>query len=147
MASTDTAPRQKTKTVVAKVSDVKPGGGIYVTVNGRDIALFNVDGTFHAISNRCPHEGANLCTGRLTGLLESDRPGSYRLSRRGEMVRCPWHGWEFDLVTGQSYCDPKRTRVRNYAVSVESGSGLIEGPYKVETFPISIEEDYVIIET
>ena len=86
--------------VVATVDDIAPGQRKLVHVQGRDIGIFNVGGEFFAIANRCPHEGASLCKGRVVGLVESSEPGSYQFSRPGEMVRCPWHGWEFDLRTG-----------------------------------------------
>ena len=49
------------------------------------------------------------------------------MERRGEFLRCPWHGWEFDLATGQSWCDPRRTKVRNFEVKLEVGSELVMG--------------------
>ena len=90
--------------------------------------------------------GGSLCQGKLVGLITSDGPGSYRYHRKGEIIRCPWHGWEFDQRTGKSYCDPARTWVRSYAASVEPGHELVEGPYIAETFAISIEDDHVVIE-
>ena len=73
-------------------------------------------------------------------------PGEYRYSRRGEIIRCPWHGWEFDIRTGTSWCDPQRLRVRQYEVAVEPGAQVVEGPYVAETFPVSVEDDYVVVE-
>ena len=85
--------------------------------------------------------------GRVGGLVESAAPGEYVFSRPGEMLRCPWHGWEFDLRTGQSWFDPQRTRVRSYPVSVEAGSAtLARGPYIAETYPVTIEAQYLIVE-
>lgn len=133
--------------IVATVGELEPGGRKRVAVGGRDIALFRIGDEYHAIQDRCPHEGASLCAGRIVGLATSDRPGSYRLERQGELLRCPWHGWEFDIRTGQSWCDPDRIRVRSFATSVEPGSALAEGPYVAETFPVSVDRDYVLIET
>ncbi len=132
--------------VVAKVDELDIGKSKLVKVAGRDIALFNVKGEFFAIANRCPHEGADLCRGQVVGLAESDEPGQYRMTRHGELVRCPWHGWEFDIRTGKSWCDPARTRVKSFDVSVSKGGALTEGPYQAETFPVSIDEDYVVVE-
>ncbi len=134
------------KHVVAAAADIPDGGSKLVEVKGRPIAIFNVKGEFFALFDKCPHEGGSLCRGKLTGLVESDGPGQYRLSRKGEIVRCSWHGWEFDLRTGKSWCDPRRVRVRNYAVSVELGTRLVEGPYVAETFPVNVEGEYVVIE-
>ena len=61
-------------------------------------------------------------------------------------TKCPWHSWEFDIRTGQSWCDPGKVKTRRYQVSVEQGAKLVDGPYKAETFPVSIENDYVVVE-
>ena len=132
--------------IVATVDDIPPGQRKLVNVEGRDIGIFNVGGEYFAVGNRCPHEGASLCKGRIVGLVESSEPGSYQFSRRGELLRCPWHGWEFDLRTGKSWCEPERIKVRNYDLKVESGGALVEGPLQAETFPVSIEKQYVVIE-
>ena len=98
---------------VATVDEVPPGGRKRVEVNGRGIAIFNIGGEFFAIADRCAHEGASLCQGRLVGQAEATQPGLYHLSRHNELVRCPWHGWEFDIRTGRSMCDPQRLKVRS----------------------------------
>ena len=133
--------------VVATTMEVPPGGRKIVEVAGRSIGIFNVGGEFLALRNRCPHQGGPLCEGGLSGLLEASAPGEYRYSRPGEMLRCPWHGWEFDLRTGQSWFDPERMRVRRYPVSVEAGGpGLVQGPYVAETYPVSVEAQYIVVE-
>ena len=117
-----------------------------VRVNGREIGIFNVDGEYFAVSNRCPHEGASLCKGRIVGLVEAAEPGAYQYSWRGELIRCPWHGWEFDLRTGKSWCEPDRTKVRRFDLKIESGGSLVEGELRAETFLVSIEKQYVVVE-
>ncbi len=132
--------------VVATVDEIAPGQSRIVTVRGREIGVFNVKGDFYALMNRCPHEGAALCKGRLVGRMESEKPGEYRLTRQGEMLRCPWHGWEFDIRTGQSWCDPEHTDVRSFKVRVEPGESLVKGPYVAETVPVRVEGNYVVVE-
>ena len=83
--------------VVGAVDDIPPGSRKVILVNGREIGVFNVNGEFFAVLNRCPHQGGPLCSGRQTGFLVAPTPGDYQLSRPGEVIRCPWHGWEFDL--------------------------------------------------
>ena len=136
-----------TRHIVAVAGELPPGGSKRVHAGGRDIALFRNGDEYHAIADRCPHEGASLCAGRVVGLATSPRPGEYRLERPGELVRCPWHGWEFDLRTGQSWCDPDRIRVRAFGTTVEEGAELAKGPYVAETFPVTLERDYVLVET
>lgn len=132
--------------VVARATEIPPGQRKLVSVRGRDVVVFNVKGEFLALLDRCPHQGGSLCRGKLVGLVEPDGPGRYRYHRQGEIIRCPWHGWEFDLRTGKSQCDPKRTWVKSYPTAVAPGNRLTEGPYVAETFDVVVEEDYVIIE-
>jgi len=132
--------------VVASVAEVAPGSCKLVTAKGREIGVFNVGGKFYALANRCPHKGGSLCHGRITGLVQSSGPGDYRLVRNGEFLRCPWHGWEFEIATGQSYCDPKTMHIRQFDVVVAAGDELVRGPYVAESFPVSVEEDYLVVE-
>lgn len=132
--------------VVAAARDIPPGGRKLFMVRGRPIAVFNLDGEYFGLLNRCPHQGGSLCEGVTTGLLESPAPGEYVYSRQGEIIRCPWHGWEFDIRTGQSWCDPERIRTRAYPVERAPGKLVVEGPYVAETIAVSVEEDYVVVE-
>lgn len=136
----------KTRHVVARVDEMPPGTRKKVEVAGRDIALFNVGGEFYALGDKCPHESGSLCSGRIVGLAEADAPGEYRLSRDGEFVKCPWHGWEFDIRTGQSWCDPANTRLRAYEAAVEPGAALAKGPYVADVYPVSVDQNYVVID-
>ena len=116
-------------------------------MGGREIVIFHVNGEFFALLNRCPHEGAPLSHAACVAHLSSSEPGEFKRSRIGELLRCAWHGWEFDMRTGQSWFDPKRFKVRSYPVAVERGEELQKGPYVAETFPVRIEDSYVIVET
>ncbi|MEJ1977132.1 MAG: Rieske (2Fe-2S) protein [Acetobacteraceae bacterium] len=98
--------------VVAPTAEIPPGARKLFTIKGRPVAIFNLSGEYFGLFNRCPHQGGGLCDGVVTGLVQSDQPGQYSYDREGEIVRCPWHGWEFDIRTGQSYCDPERVRTR-----------------------------------
>ncbi|HYZ34568.1 MAG TPA: Rieske (2Fe-2S) protein [Crenalkalicoccus sp.] len=132
--------------VVAPVGEIPPGGRKLVEVAGRRILVFNLDGDFYALADRCPHQGGSLCQGIVTGHVSATAPGEYRYERRGEMVRCPWHSWEFDIRTGRSWFDPRRVGVRQYPAEVAPGAALVEGPYVAETFPVRVEERYVVVE-
>jgi nitrite reductase/ring-hydroxylating ferredoxin subunit len=132
--------------VVAVVGEIAPGGRRVVEVSGRRVVVFNLGGEFFALLDRCPHQGGSLCAGVVTGHVESSGPGEYVYGRRGEMVRCPWHAWEFDIRTGKSWFDPRRMKVRSFPAAVESGAVLREGPFVAERFPVVIEDDYVVLE-
>ncbi len=135
-----------TRHVVARIDEIPPGSRKIVEVAGRSIGIFNVDGELHALRNRCPHQGGPLCEGFVMASLRSSGPGDYD-HRPGEaLVRCPWHGWEFDVRTGQSWFDPQKTRVKRYPVSVEAGE-RVPGPYVAERYEVSVEDDrYVVVE-
>ncbi|OLT09812.1 2Fe-2S ferredoxin [Pseudonocardia sp. CNS-139] len=139
--------------VVGTPADVPPGEHKVVTVDGREIGIFNLDGEFYAVRNRCPHQGGPLCSGIRTGAVSSPGPGRYDYDERGTILRCPWHQWEFEITTGRSWCEPDRVRVRAYPVSVETGAALaaepgerVPGPYTAETYPVSVEEDYLVLD-
>ena len=89
--------------VVAAVRDLPVGARKTLTVNGRPIVVFNVHGAFFGLLDRCPLQCANLSKGILVGLAQGDQPGKVRYIRPREFLRCPWHGWEFDIRTGQSW--------------------------------------------
>jgi nitrite reductase/ring-hydroxylating ferredoxin subunit len=133
------------KYVVASADEITAGSRKLVEVRGRKIVIFNLAGEFFAISDRCPHQGGPLSKGIVTGFVESHSPGEYCYSRIGEVIRCPWHAWEYDIRTGKSWCDPRRVQVRNFKVDVEPGARLVEGPYVAETFPVSIEGKYLVV--
>jgi nitrite reductase (NADH) small subunit len=87
---------------VTGTTDVKSGQGIVVEVNGKILAVFNVDGAFHAIDNTCIHRGGPLGEGDL----------------EGSVVTCPWHGWQYDVTTGACVANPA-AKVERYEVKVE----------------------------
>ena len=113
--------------VVASVDEIPPGTRKLVDVNGRAIVVFNLSGDFFALNNRCPHRGGSLCDGIQTGLVESKVPGEYCYSRPGEMVKCPWHGWEFDIETGLHPGDP-HMKLKKVPVEVRDGEIWVETP-------------------
>jgi 3-phenylpropionate/trans-cinnamate dioxygenase ferredoxin subunit len=133
------------KYVVALASEIAAGQCKIVSAGGREIGVYNVNDAFYALVNRCPHEGAPVCRGPIVGRPDSHMPGEYRLIQRGEMVRCPWHGWLFEIRTGQSWCDAT-TRTRTIPVHVETGEDLARGPFQAETIPVAVEDRYIVLE-
>ena len=111
-------------------------------IAGRSIGVFNVDGEFFAIRNRCPHQGAPLCEGKLWGVLSADKPGSFQYEAGKEILTCVWHGWEFNIRTGQSWCDPQRLRVRSFDVSVDEAAAL---PSEVPLAPADFVKNRMIV--
>jgi nitrite reductase/ring-hydroxylating ferredoxin subunit len=140
-----------TRHIVARVDEIPVGGATIVEVAGRSIGVFNVAGAFYALRNRCPHNGGPLCLGGIIGLALSDTPGEYRYEREGEILRCPWHGWEFDITTGRSVHDPFKTRVKSYPVEVgpaaphQNTHQNDDGTLQAETYPVEVERDVVMV--
>ena len=93
---------------VASTSDLKPGENKVVSVDGKDVALFNVNGEFFAINNVCTHRGGSLGD----GFLEEN------------VVSCPLHGWQYDVKTGENVTIPGRN-VASYQVKVEGNDVLV----------------------
>ena len=94
---------------VAKVKDVPPGESRVFVIRGNEIAIFNVDGAFYAISNHCPHQGGPLVVGTVNG----------------KVLTCPWHSWQFNLETGISPANPS-VSVNTYPVRVMEDDIRIE---------------------
>jgi nitrite reductase/ring-hydroxylating ferredoxin subunit len=78
--------------VLAPTSEV-PLGCHKRFVEGRPIAIFNLNDEFFGMLDRCPHQGGSLCAGVITDLIRSNKPGHYETVRAGEFVRRPWNGW------------------------------------------------------
>ena len=130
--------------VVCAADELPPGTRRIVTVGTRPIGVFNVGGRYYALRNVCPHQGAPLCEGPLTGTTLPGPPGTFRFGREGEILRCPWHGWEFDVTTGRSVFNPHAVRVRAYRVAVEA-AGCEPSDVSVETYPVRVERKMVVL--
>ena len=92
-----------------------------ITIGSRQIGLFNVDGDYYALLNVCPHTGGNLCEGPVCGtnLPMDDGKQEYAYGMKNKVLRCAWHGWEFDIATGKNIADP-HIRAKTYAVEVDN---------------------------
>jgi nitrite reductase/ring-hydroxylating ferredoxin subunit len=117
--------KQAEKHIVCKVNDLAPGEKKVVKLGSTTALLIrSAEDSFYAIRNSCPHQGADLSYGRLMGtVLPSQSHGEYPYGRDYEILRCPWHGFEFDVTTG--YClFGEKLRVKTYKVTVE-GEDLV----------------------
>ncbi len=96
-----------------------------VDVDGRRIGVLSVGDEFFAVRDRCPHRGAPVCEGIVGGTLVASPPHEYVYGRHDRVLRCPWHGWEFDLDTGRSLLEPDRVGVKTYEVTVRDGTVVL----------------------
>lgn len=111
---------------VGAVEELDRKGRLIVDVDGRQIGVFRDPRAAEelcAVRNRCPHQGVALCLGSIRFRECSDRPGSYDVSDQ-VVIRCPQHGWEFDVRTGLSPDDP-HLRVAVYEARAEDGRVLL----------------------
>ncbi|PZE20263.1 Rieske (2Fe-2S) protein [Paenibacillus xerothermodurans] len=108
-----------TKHEAAAVGEIEAGKCKIVTIDGRSIGIYYDGRDYFAIRNVCPHEQAELCKGTFSGTTLASQPHEYIYGMDGEILVCPWHGWEFDVKTGKSLVDPERYRVKVYEVTVE----------------------------
>ena len=133
--------------VVCTTEELQPGERKIVDVDGRSIGVFNVHGTYHALRNLCPHQRGPLCLGQVTGTMLPSPVGEFRYDLEGRIIRCPWHGWEFDLTTGKSVFKPDRVKLKVYPVTVEADCAgpLGENEPRVATFSVTVERQWIIL--
>lgn len=113
--------------VVLDEADVPEGGHRIVQVDGREVGVYRIGGQYYAIMNYCPHQGAPVCVGYVSGTNLPSDVYEYKYARQGQILRCPWHGWEFDIKTGESLFSSK-FRVKTYEVEVKDGKiGIVTG--------------------
>jgi nitrite reductase/ring-hydroxylating ferredoxin subunit len=110
-------------------SELEPGDRTLVDVDGVEVGVINVDGELYAMRNSCPHRDGPVCEGKVTNALVGTWPGvGERLEERmsgDPAIACPWHGWEFDLATGDH---------------------LGDATFSVETYDVVVEDDVVYVE-
>lgn len=98
---------------IVKVADVEIG------------IVHLANGELHAIRNRCPHKGAPICKGIIGGTWPPSRVGELEFERDGEVLVCPWHGYEYDIRTGAELYQERPSRLKKYEAFVEAGSVVI----------------------
>ena len=126
----DTAQQHRQRYRVGPIDEIPENGGVLADIGDREIGVFKSRGRLYAYDNRCIHQGGPVCSGEVLGATKLE------LGERGEALReildesemrlvCPWHGWEYDLVTGEVVHD-RRFRLRRVEVTVEDGVVYVE---------------------
>lgn len=98
---------------------------IVAHVQGREIAVFDIDGEFYALSNHCVHQGGPVCEGMVSGGLTVDDEMELAYSYEDRLVSCPWHGWEFNI---------------------ESGAHLARTKYRLPTYDVVVRDNRVYLD-
>lgn len=112
------------KHLACRVHEVPAGSAKIVKIKNLTVGIFRLPDGYYAMLNICPHRGAALCEGPVCGTTRSNEQREFIYERAGELVRCAWHGWEFDIRSGQFLVDPK---------------------IKARTFPVTVEDDIIYV--
>lgn len=107
-----------------KTADVPVDAAKIVALGKLSVGVFRLNDGFHALLNVCPHKGTALCEGPVCGTTKTTDSRKFVYDRAGEIVRCAWHGWEFDI---------------------RSGEFLVDASVKARTFEVTVEDDDIFV--
>jgi nitrite reductase/ring-hydroxylating ferredoxin subunit len=108
---------------VGSVAELERDGRLLARIGGREIGVLRVNGELRGVRNRCPHHGGPLCLGAVRERVAGE-PGRYELADT-HVLRCPWHGWEFDPASGRCL-DDDAMRVAVYPAKAVDGRVLVD---------------------
>jgi nitrite reductase (NADH) small subunit len=114
-----------TRVRVARADEIPPGQIVLFEVGPREVGIVNHDGEFYAVQNVCPHALAPLCLGSIGGTWLPSERGTWDYGLDGLVLRCPRHGWEYDVRTGESVENADHRRVRTFPVEVLDGDVFV----------------------
>jgi len=101
------------------------GSRVIEEIDGKEIAVFRIDGELYAVLNYCVHQGGPLCEGQVTSDVTVGEDGwSWEYDKKDRIIACPWHGWKFDIA---------------------SGANIDDDQYAVPTYPVEAEDDTVYV--
>jgi nitrite reductase (NADH) small subunit len=106
------------KHFACRTSEVPSGAPKIARIKSLTVGVFKLADGYYAMLNVCPHKGAAVCEGPVCGTTGHTDEREFVYERAGEIVRCAWHGWEFDIRTGEFLVD-RKIRARTFPVSVE----------------------------
>lgn len=112
---------------VSETDELPPGDRVLVEVEGLEILVVNVDGEYHAIGNYCVHQSGPLSDGFLSGRIDADMSGDgweYRYECDDRLIACPWHGWQFDVTSGE-HVGSDSYRVPTFETVEEDGAVFV----------------------
>ncbi|MFD1987715.1 Rieske (2Fe-2S) protein [Mesorhizobium newzealandense] len=115
----------QSRAFACKVGDVAAGQPKIVTIGRMSVGIFLLDDGYAALLNICPHRAGQLCLGPVSGTTRQTDRAEFVYERAGELIRCAWHGWEFDI---------------------RSGKCLVDEKLKARTFPVHIDGDDIYLE-
>lgn len=112
--------KEKHRLIVCPAEDMQEGSRQLIEVNGVEIGLIRAEGVCYAFRNSCPHQGVPMLYGSVVGTMLPSDPHQYIYGNHNEIIRCPLHGWEFNLKTGKAMFSPN-VSINMYEVKEEGG--------------------------
>ncbi len=109
---------------VADLDQLEEAKAKIVSAGGRSIGIIKANGKVYAVRNVCPHRGAPICRGQLRGTMLPSDPSAFVFGLEDQVLQCPWHGWEFNLDSGEQLCGS--ARLKTYPVTMQEGSVFLD---------------------
>lgn len=114
--------------VIAQTDELDDGERLLTEIEGREIAVFNVDGEYRAYTNWCVHQAGPVCEGTLTGTWEAEYDSEnlevcMEWCSEDEVLSCPWHGWEYDVNTGESLTS--NARLLSHSIRIDGDDIIV----------------------
>lgn len=114
---------------IIEANELDVGERIVVEIDGKEIGIFNIEGEYFAVLNWCVHQSGPTCEGKLTGTLEANYDSEKKVvtttwEQEGEVICCPWHGWEYNVKSGDCLSNNK-LRIPTYPVHVDDGEIVV----------------------
>ncbi|AWB32979.1 Rieske (2Fe-2S) protein [Orrella marina] len=108
------------------IDDIPHGTGLALEVQGRPIGVMRAQDTVYAFKNMCPHKRAPLAFGTIDGtMLPTSCAGELNYGMQDQILKCPWHGWEFSIETGKCLFGVSDAKVKTYPVTVRDGEVFV----------------------
>jgi nitrite reductase/ring-hydroxylating ferredoxin subunit len=113
------------KYLVCTIDQLQSGKAFIAEVNGIEIGIFLENEKVFAVRNMCPHKLAPVCEGTVSGTMLPSEPCDFQYGLEGQVLKCPWHGWEFDLASGESLFGISNRKVKTYQTILEKNQIFI----------------------
>jgi nitrite reductase/ring-hydroxylating ferredoxin subunit len=118
--------RKPAEVLAGAETDFPEGKFVILQLNGAEVGVIRLaGGEWRAVRNACPHKGAPICRGIVGGTWPPVAPGALDYDREGEVLVCPWHGFEYDLKTGAEMFRRAPTKLRLHPVELRGGQVFV----------------------
>jgi len=116
---------QSNRAALGPVEEFPEGSCRIFDIDGLSIGVYNVEGTFYAVRNLCPHQLVPICAGLRKGTMVPSAPGEFVYDLDGLVIRCPRHGWEFDIRSGEPLFGIDHRKLGVFPVEIDDGQVVV----------------------